>query len=92
MLTQMLEKDDKPQDPDTMARILVSDLEAGRYMLTTAPIGHIMRGWAFSGSQRTSFLDYFWSWLGSIIVLFVVPNFLSKCRKWGMEKGLTGAR
>lgn len=90
-LTQKLEEDDKPQEPDELARLIVRELEAGRYMVTCSLIGHIMKGWAMGGSQRVGLTDYIWNWLGSIIVLFIAPDFLSKCFKWGREKGMNGA-
>lgn len=90
-LTQKLEEDDKPQQPDELAATIISELEAGKYIITTALIGHLMKGWAMGGSQRIGIMDYIWSWIGSLVVLFIVPDFLSKCRKWGKEKGLKGA-
>lgn len=89
-LTQKLEEDDKPQEPDDLAKIIVSELEAGKYAITASFIGNVMRGWATAGSQRVGISDYFWNWLGSIIVLFIVPDHLNKCWKWGKEKGLKG--
>lgn len=90
-LTQKLEEDDKPQEPDDLAKIIVSELEAGKYAITASFIGNVMRGWATAGSQRVGISDYFWNWLGSIIVLFIVPDHLNKCWKWGKEKGLKGS-
>lgn len=89
-LTQKLEEDDKPQMPDDLAKIIISELEAGKYAVTASFIGHVMRGWAAGGSQRVGIMDYLWNWLGSIIVLFIVPEYMGKCWKWGKEKGLKG--
>lgn len=89
-LTQKLEEDDKPQQPDELAKIIISELEAGKYAITASFVGNIMRGWAMAGSQRVGLADYFWNWLGSIIVLFIVPEQLNKCWNWGKEKGLKG--
>lgn len=86
-LTQKLEEDDKPQRPDDLAKIIISELEAGKYAITASFIGHIMRGWATAGSQRVGLADYLWNWLGSIVVLFIVPDHLGKCWRWGKEKG-----
>jgi len=91
-LTRMLEKDDVPQDPDEVARIAIDRLEKGDAMITTILIGHLMRGMAMASSVRSNFMDYVWQMLGSIVILFVTPDFLSKCRKWGREKGMDGAK
>lgn len=87
-LTQKLEEDDRPQLPDDLAKTIIADLEAGKYMITTGLIGHLMKGWSMGGSQRTGVADYAWSWLGSLVILFIAPDFMSKCWKWGKEKGL----
>ncbi|KIW63517.1 hypothetical protein PV04_08514 [Phialophora macrospora] len=87
-LTLQLEKDDKPQQPEEIAKIALSRLGAGDFMISTLFLGHLMRGAGMSGSVRMNFMDVFWNWLGSIVVLFVAPDFLSKCRKWGKEKGM----
>ncbi|KAK5083614.1 hypothetical protein LTR05_006117 [Lithohypha guttulata] len=90
-LTNKLEEDDKPQQPDDLARIIIAELEAGRYMITSSFVSNVMKGWAMGGSQRTGLADYFWNGLGSLIVLFIAPDFMSKCRKWGKQKGLQAA-
>ena len=91
-LTVQLEKDDKPQTPDEVARIAIARLEAGDSMITTMLVGHLMRGWGMAGSVRNDFVDMFWNLVGSIVIMFVVPDFMSKCRAWGREKGMAGAR
>jgi len=91
-LTKKLEKDDKPQQPDELASIIIAELEAGKYIVTSALIGHIMKGWAMAGSQRVGIMDYLYGWLGSIIVLFIAPDFMAKCFSWGKEIGLEGAK
>lgn len=90
-LTKELEKDDKPQDPKELAKIIIDDLEGGRYSVSTAFIGHIMKGWGLGGSQRVGLSDYLYNWLGSIAVLFVAPDMMSKCFNWGKKNGLQGA-
>lgn len=84
-LTVMLEKDDKPQHPDEVARIAVERLEKGDYLITTMFLGHLLRGVGMGASLRNGVLDLFWSALGGLAVLFVVPDFIAKCRKWGRE-------
>lgn len=90
-LTQKLEEDDQIQQPEDLARIIISELEAGKHVITASPIAHLMKGWAMGGSQRVGFMDYFWNFAGSIVIMFVAPDFMSKCWKWGKEKGLKGA-
>lgn len=89
-LTRNLEEDDKPQQPEDLASTVISELEAGKYMITASLTGHIMKGWGMGGSQRVGIMDYLWGWLGSIIVLFITPDFMSKCWNWGKVKGLGG--
>ncbi|KIY01997.1 uncharacterized protein Z520_02135 [Fonsecaea multimorphosa CBS 102226] len=87
-LTLQLEKDDKPQQPDEIAKILLRRLGAGDFMISTMFLGHLMRGCGMSGSVRMNVMDVFWNWLGSIIIIFVAPDFVSKCRSWGKQKGM----
>ena len=87
-LTLQLEKDDKPQQPEEVVEIALRRLGAGHYMISTHFLGHLMRGTGMSGSVRKNFMDVFWNWLGSIIIIFVASDFLSKCRNWGKQKGM----
>lgn len=87
-LTRKLEEDDKPQQPDEVAKITLERLEAGDYMITTAFVGHLMRGAGMSGSVRGGVLDVFWNCLGSTAILFAVPDFISKCKAWGKQRGI----
>lgn len=84
-LTLMLEKGDKPQHPDEVARIAVERLERGDYLITTMFLGHLLRGMGMGASLRNGVVDLFWSALGSIAALFVVPDIVEKCKKWGKE-------
>ena len=90
-LTRKLEEDDKPQQPEELATIIISELEAGKYMITSLFVGHLLKGFGFGPSTRVGLMDYVWNCLGSIIVLFIVPDFTSKCWKWGKTNGLAGA-
>jgi 3-dehydrosphinganine reductase len=87
-LTQMLEKDDKPQTPDNVARIVVERLEQGEQHITTMFLGHLLKGVGMGASLRTGFMDILYHILGSIAILFVAPDFIKKCWNWGREKGL----
>ncbi|KAJ9602596.1 hypothetical protein H2200_012789 [Cladophialophora chaetospira] len=92
VLTQELEKDDKPQQPDEIAKILLSRLGAGDFMISTLFVGHLLRGAGMGGSVRKNLMDVFWNWLGSIVIIFVAPDFLSKCRNWGKQKGMNATK
>lgn len=81
----MLEKDDKPQHPDEVARIAVERLEKGDYLITTTFLGHLLRAMGIGASVRDGMTDLFWSVLGGLAVWFVVPDIVGKCRKWGRE-------
>lgn len=91
-LTVLLEKDDKPQTPEEVARITIAKLEAGDGLITTMFVGHLLRGMGMAGSVRNGLVDMFWNFLGSIVIMFLVPDFISKCRAWGKQKGMEGAR
>ncbi|OAP65086.1 hypothetical protein AYL99_01058 [Fonsecaea erecta] len=77
-LTLQLEKDDQPQQPDQIARIVLKRLAAGDFMISTMFLGHLMRGLGMSGSVRMNVMDVFWNWLGSLVIIFVATDFLSK--------------
>ncbi|RMZ88569.1 hypothetical protein DV736_g4194, partial [Chaetothyriales sp. CBS 134916] len=87
-LTVLLEKDDVPQPADEVATSAIASLERGEYMITTMFLGHLMKGCAMGGSMRSGIMDYLWNFLGSIVVLFVAPDLMSKCSKWGKDRGL----
>lgn len=91
-LTRMLEKDDKPQTPDEVARIAIERLEQGEQHITTMFLGHLLKGVGMGASVRSSIKDILYHMLGSIAILFVAPDFVKKCWSWGHEKGLEGAR
>ncbi|KAI1629064.1 3-ketosphinganine reductase [Exophiala viscosa] len=91
-LTLVLEKDDKPQQPEELAKIILNRLSYGDFMITTQLLGHLMRGAGMGSSVRSGIMDVFWNWLGSLVIIFVTPDFISKCRNWGKEKGMNVAR
>ena len=87
-LTKKLEEDDKPQRPEDVASITIRRLTRGERSITTLPLGHLMRGAGMGATPRNGIADVFWNWLGSVVVMFVAPDFVSKCRTWGKEKGM----
>ena len=91
-LTIMLEKDDKPQTPDEVARIAVERLERGEQHITTMFLGHLLRGVGMGASVRSGVMDVLWHILGSIAIIFVAPDFVKKCWNWGREKGMEGVK
>ena len=91
-LTLILEKGDKPQQPDEVARIVLNKLGAGDFMISTMFLGHLMRGCGMSGSVRQNFMDIFWNWLGSLVITFVASDFISKCKNWGKQKGMDATK
>ena len=91
-LTLTLEKDDKPQTPDEVARIAIERLERGEQHITTMFLGHVMKGVGMGASVRSGLTDVLMNMLGGIAILFVAPDFVTKCWKWGREKGMEGAR
>jgi 3-dehydrosphinganine reductase len=87
-ITVLLEKDDKPQAPEDVAKATLNGLSAGQFCITTMPLGHLLRGCGMGGSLRSSPMDLFWNFAGSIVILFVAPDFISKCRNWGKQRGM----
>ncbi|KIW37683.1 uncharacterized protein PV06_10318 [Exophiala oligosperma] len=87
-LTVMLEKDDKPQLPDEIAKIVLNRLDAGDFMISTLLLGHLMRGIGMASSVRKNLMDVFWNWVGSLVIIFVAPDLISKCQNWGKQRGL----
>ena len=91
-ITKQLEKEDKPQTPAEVARLAIARLEAGDYMITTQFNGHAVRGAAIGTSVKNGLVDLVYMFIGSIAMLFVVPDYLGQCDKWGKSKGMASAR
>lgn len=91
-LTLILEKDDRPQQPAELAKIVLRRLAAGDFLISTMLLGHLMKGCGMSGSVRKNFSDVFWNWLGSLVITFVAPDFVSKCKNWGKRNGMDATR
>lgn len=87
-LTMLLEENDKPQHPDEVARITIERLEKGEQHITTMLVGHLLKGFGIGSSVRSGVMDVLWNMLGSIIILFVGPDLVKQCRKWGQENGI----
>lgn len=88
-LTKKLEEADQPQSPVEVARVAISALERGEYLITTMFVGHIMKGTALGPSPRNSvIIDTLTSWLSSLVFLQVIPDLRNKAWKWGKKNGL----
>jgi 3-dehydrosphinganine reductase len=88
-LTKKLEEADKPQTPSEVAKISISALERGEYLVTTNFIGSIMKGTALGPSPRNSIVgDTLLSWLSNLVFLQVIPDLRGKAFTWGKKNGL----
>jgi 3-dehydrosphinganine reductase len=87
-ITKKLEEDDGGQNPDEVAAISVRALEKGEYLITTTLLGSAMRGSAWAGSPRNSWVrDTFMAWVTGLAWLFIQPDMDRKVRKYGKEHG-----
>ncbi|KAJ5578030.1 uncharacterized protein N7459_006994 [Penicillium hispanicum] len=92
-LTKLLEEADRPQTPEEVARISISALERGEYLITTMFVGNVMKGSALGPSPRNSIVgDTFLGWLSNLVFLHVVPDLRNKAFNWGKRNGLPGPR
>lgn len=85
-VTKILEEGDPAQTEDEVARAAVKGLENGGFLVTTSLIGHAMRAGALGGSPRNNwFVDTVFSWLVSLVWLFVGPDMEGKVFRWGKK-------
>ena len=91
-VTKILEEDDKPYPPDSIARSAIRGLERGDYMITTQFLGHLMRASMMGGSPRNGWgiSDTVMGWITYIAWLFIGPDMERKVYKYGVEHGLDG--
>lgn len=88
-LTKMMEEADKPQTPTEVARIAISALERGEYLITTMLIGHLMKGTSLGPSPRNRPVrDTLTSWLSNLVFLKVIPDLQKQAREWGLKRGM----
>ncbi|KAJ5516844.1 hypothetical protein N7527_008404 [Penicillium freii] len=91
-LTKKLEESDKPQTPSEVAKISISALERGDYLITTNVVGSIMKGTALGPSPKNSIVrDTMLSWLSNLVFLQVIPDLRSKTFAWGKQNGIPGS-
>lgn len=88
-LTKALEEADKPQTPEEVARIAISALERGEYLITTMFLGNFMKASSLGPSPRNSVVgDTLLSWLSNLVFLQVIPDLRNKAFTWGKSNGL----
>jgi 3-dehydrosphinganine reductase len=92
-VTHILEEGDITQTEDEVAAGAVKGLEKGGYLITTQILGHAMMAGGLGASPRNSVVvDTLFSWLVSIIYLFVVPDMEGKVFKYGKEHGVKSVK
>lgn len=85
-VTKVLEEGDLKQTEDEVALAAVKGLEAGGFMIATQLLAKLMRGGMLGGSPRNNvFTDTLWSWLASVVWLFVGPDMEGKVFNWGKK-------
>ena len=91
-ITKKLEEGDDGQTEDEVAAASVRGLENGEYLIATTLLGAAMKATALGGSPRNNRLvDTLFSWLASLIILFVQWDFDRKVWKWGFNNGVQGS-
>ncbi|KAI2626688.1 NAD(P)-binding protein [Hypoxylon sp. NC1633] len=87
-ITKKIEEDDPVQTPDAVAAAAIRGLERGQFAVTVAFLGNFFRWGSLSGSPRNNwFVDTIMACLAPLIWLFVLPDIMSKIRKYGRENG-----
>ena len=90
-ITKKLEEEDGGQTEDEVAAASVKGLEKGEYLVTTSLLAAAMKATSLGGSPRNNRLfDTLFSWLASLIMLFVQWDFDRKVWKWGFTNGVRG--
>jgi len=90
-VTSMLEEPDasSAQTEDEVAAASIAEIEKGRSLITTAMIGAAMRASSMQSSPRDRWVvDTVFSWLTSLIWIFVAKDMEGKVWNWGKKNGL----
>ncbi|KAI9670703.1 MAG: 3-dehydrosphinganine reductase [Alyxoria varia] len=89
-VTKLLEEDDEMQTGDEAAAAAIAELEKGRCLITTQRLqGAAMRASSLQGSPRDRwFVDTVFSWLMSVVWLFISWDLERKAWKWGYNNGM----
>jgi len=87
-VTHILEEPDPVQTPDEVAKISISGLEKGEYLITVGLLGSAMRGCAWGGSARNNWLaDTAMTWVTSIAWGFIGRDLDGKVRAYAKKHG-----
>lgn len=88
-LTKLLEKADKPQTPDEVAKRSIRGLEKGEYMITTMLVATLMKANSMGASPRNSVIwDTIMSWISAVAFLQVIPELARTAWNWGRANGV----
>jgi len=90
-VTSLLEEADagSAQTEDQVAIAAVAELEKGRSIVTTSMLGAAMRASSMQSSPRDRwFVDTVFSWVTSLVWLFVAKDLEGKVWNWGKKNGL----
>lgn len=83
-----MEDGDPKQTEDEVAAAALSALDKGKYLITTQFLGHAMRASALGGSPRDNWVvDTVFSWVTSLVWLFVGPDMERKAWNYGKKNG-----
>ncbi|KAK6951749.1 hypothetical protein Daesc_006272 [Daldinia eschscholtzii] len=86
-ITLQLEGSDKPQDPETVARLAITGIEKGHYFVTTSFMGDLMRWGAMSNSPRNNwFVDTVMGWIVPFIMACVMWDMNSQVSAWAKKE------
>jgi len=90
-VTSLLEEADagSAQTEDQVAAAAIAELEKGRSIVTTSVLGAAMRASSMQSSPRDRwFVDTVFSWLTSLVWIFVAKDLEGKVWNWGKKNGL----
>ncbi|RKF55561.1 3-ketodihydrosphingosine reductase gsl-3 [Erysiphe neolycopersici] len=87
-ITHILEESDPVQTPDVVATKAITGLEKGEYLVTVGWLGDAMRGCAWGGSKRNSWvIDTVVTWITSLIWPFITIDLNGKVRSYRQSNG-----
>ncbi|KAI1862556.1 hypothetical protein JX265_009270 [Neoarthrinium moseri] len=87
-ITRIIEDGDPVQTPDEVAAKAIRGLEQGRYSITVAFLGHVLRWLAVGGSPRENwFIDTIMSCIVQVVFFFALTDIFGKIRKFGKKNG-----
>lgn len=90
-VTTMLEEPDvgSAQTEDQVAAAAIAELEKGRSLITTQMLGAVLRASSLQSSPRDRWaVDTVFSWMTSLVWIFVARDMEGKVWNWGKKNGL----